>query len=52
VTNQGIFIFAMIVFTLMLIGLGLTILEFRASMAEMQAGAAKAEARGHAAGDH
>jgi hypothetical protein len=37
VTNQGIFYFAMIVFTLMMIGLGLTIMEFRASMADMRA---------------
>jgi hypothetical protein len=44
VTNQGIFIFAAVVFTLMTIGLGLTILEFRASMADMRMGAADSEA--------
>ena len=35
-SDEGIFIFAVVVFTLMVVGLVLTILEFRASVAEMQ----------------
>jgi hypothetical protein len=35
VSDQGIFIFAVIVFGLMVIGLVLTIMEFRASVADL-----------------
>ncbi len=34
-SDQGIFVFAVIVFGLMVIGLALTVVEFRASMAQM-----------------
>ena len=42
-SDQGIFIFAVVVFTLMVVGLVLTILEFRASAAEMQSVPVRAE---------
>ena len=45
-SDQGIFFFAVVVFTLMVIGLVLTILEFRASAAEMNPVPAKSD-QGH-----